>query len=102
MFTIDDLTDITPETPTATIIRRIKLTDGTEITNAFIEDRAPRIQGFIALAGKRRASRNSDYIVDCTRYINLNSIASFTIDNEVLERVSPSYFIPEQEIKIKR
>lgn len=77
----------------------IKLIDGTKIENAVIEERAPRIQGFIAIATKRKRGKLE---TEATKYINLNRIAGFVIDNEVLARVSPSYFIPEPEIKIKR
>lgn len=64
--------------------------------------RAPYMQGFIATATRRKAAKNNGYIVEATKYINLSSIAGFVIDNEALQRVGPSYFTPEPEIKVKR
>lgn len=101
VYDIDAIINCMPESA-AILLRSIKLTDGTEIKNAFIEERAPCIQGFIAIAIKRKAAENNSLEVEATKYISLSSITDFVIDNEVLARVSPSYFIPEPEVKVKR
>lgn len=101
MYDVAELITSMPE-GAAILLRSIKLADGTEIKNAFIEERAPRIQGFIAIAIKRKAAENNSLEVEATKYISLSSITDFVIDNEVLARVSPSYFIPEPEVKVKR
>lgn len=101
VYDIDAIINSMPK-GAAILLKSIKLADGTEIKNAFIEERAPRIQGFIAIAIKRKAAENNSLEVEATKYISLSSITDFVIDNEVLARVNPSYFIPEPEVKVKR
>lgn len=82
------------------VIRRLRLTNGLEMEHVFIENEAPTMPGFIAIAQRMKPVASSR-IIDMTKYINLNCVEEMIIDNEVLEYFSTNDFTPGAELKVK-
>ncbi len=101
MISAQEIIDSKPDYESVRI-RRLGLFNGTELKDVRVEERAPKIQGFLAIATRIKPIKNNNTVVEATKYINLSCIAEMVIDNEVLKYFSPSYFMPETEIKIKR